>query len=49
MLITRMNGIIDRIRSLNAIADDDPTQAHLKADLTGCGPDPPSILWPRAA
>jgi hypothetical protein len=48
-LITRMNGIIDRIRSLNAIADDDPTQAHLKADLTGCGPDPPSILWPRAA
>jgi hypothetical protein len=34
ILITRMNGIIDRIRSLNAIADDDPTRAHLKADRT---------------
>jgi hypothetical protein len=33
VLMGRMNGIIDRIRVVNAIADDDPTRAHLKADL----------------
>jgi hypothetical protein len=34
VLIARMNGIIDRIRTLNAIADDDLTRAYLKSDLT---------------
>jgi hypothetical protein len=33
ILITRMNGIIDRIRSLNTIADDDSPRAPLKADM----------------
>jgi Protein of unknown function (DUF2721) len=33
ILITRMNGIIDRIRSLNMIADDDSPRARLKTDL----------------
>ena len=32
ILIARMNGIIDRVRSLNMIADDDP-RARLKADI----------------
>jgi hypothetical protein len=32
ILITRMNGIIDRIRSLNMIADDDSPRARLKSD-----------------
>jgi hypothetical protein len=29
----RMNGVIDRIRNVNAIADDDKARAYLKADL----------------
>jgi Protein of unknown function (DUF2721) len=33
ILIARMNGIIDRVRSLNMIADDDAPRAHLKADI----------------
>jgi hypothetical protein len=33
VVIGRMNGVIDRIRTLNAIADDDTARAHLKADL----------------
>jgi hypothetical protein len=33
ILITRMNGIIDRIRSLNMIADDDSPRARLKSDI----------------
>jgi hypothetical protein len=33
ILITRMNGIIDRIRSLNTIADDDAPRARLKSDV----------------
>jgi uncharacterized membrane protein (DUF485 family) len=33
VLMGRMNGIIDRIRSINAIADDDAARADLKADL----------------
>ncbi len=33
ILITRMNGIIDRIRVLNATTDGDTVRAHLKADL----------------
>jgi Protein of unknown function (DUF2721) len=34
MLFGRMNGVIDRIRSLNAIAEDDPSpRAVLKADV----------------
>ncbi len=33
ILITRMNGVIDRIRSLNMVADDDPLRAHLKSDI----------------
>jgi hypothetical protein len=31
ILIARMNGIIDRIRSLNMIADDDPSRNRLKS------------------
>jgi hypothetical protein len=34
VLIGRMNSILERTRRLNAIADDDPKIAHLKADLT---------------
>ena len=33
VLMGRMNGIIDRIRSLNAIAEDDAARAPLKGDL----------------
>lgn len=34
MLFGRMNGVIDRIRALNAIAEDDPSpRAVLKADV----------------
>ena len=33
ILITRMDGVIDRIRSLNTIADDDTPRARLKADI----------------
>ena len=33
VLMGRMNGIIDRIRSLNAIAEDDAARAPLKVDL----------------
>jgi hypothetical protein len=33
ILITRMNGIIDRSRSLNTIADDNSARAPLKADI----------------
>jgi hypothetical protein len=33
ILIARMNGILDRIRSLNTIADDDGPRARLKSDI----------------
>ena len=33
ILITRMDGVIDRIRSLSTIADDDRPRARLKADI----------------
>ncbi|MFL5338090.1 MAG: DUF2721 domain-containing protein [Geminicoccaceae bacterium] len=33
VLMGRMNGIIDRIRTLNAIADGDQARSYLKADL----------------
>jgi hypothetical protein len=33
ILIARMDGIIDRVRSLNMIADDDSPRARLKADI----------------
>jgi hypothetical protein len=33
LLIARMNRIIDRVRSLNMITDDDASRAHLKADI----------------
>jgi hypothetical protein len=33
ILIARMNDIIDRIRSLNSIADDDTPRARLKSDI----------------
>jgi hypothetical protein len=33
ILIARMNGIIDRLRSLNSIADDDTPRARLKSDI----------------
>jgi hypothetical protein len=33
VLISRMNGIIDRSRVLNAIRDDDAERARLKADI----------------
>src|SRR3954449_2255074 len=33
VLMGRMNGIIDRIRTLNAIPDGDQARAYLKADL----------------
>jgi Protein of unknown function (DUF2721) len=33
ILIARMDGIIDRIRSLNTIADDDTSRVRLKADI----------------
>jgi hypothetical protein len=33
ILIARINGIIDRVRSLNMITDDDAARAPLKADI----------------
>jgi hypothetical protein len=33
ILLGRMTTVIDRIRSLNEIADDDAARAHLKSDL----------------
>jgi hypothetical protein len=33
ILIARMSGIIDRVRSLNMIADDDSPRARLKTDI----------------
>jgi hypothetical protein len=33
VLMRRMNGVIDRIRAVNGIADDDKARAHLKSDL----------------
>jgi hypothetical protein len=33
ILVGRMNGIIDRVRNLNMIADDDVPRAHLKSDI----------------
>jgi hypothetical protein len=33
ILIARISGIIDRVRSLNMISDDDTARAHLKADI----------------
>lgn len=33
VLIGRMNGVIDRIRTINAISDDDAARRHLKGDL----------------
>src|SRR5918992_1964596 len=33
ILIARMNGIIDRVRSLNMIADDDSPRGRLKSDI----------------
>src|SRR5271163_3519664 len=33
VLLNRMTTVIDRIRSLNEIADGDPARAHLKSDI----------------
>ena len=33
VLMGRMNGVIDRIRSVNAIPDADPDRSHLRSDL----------------
>jgi hypothetical protein len=33
ILLGRMTTVVDRIRSLNEIADDDTTRAHLKSDI----------------
>lgn len=33
VLIGRLNGVIDRIRAINAIPDDDAARQYLKADL----------------
>ncbi len=33
VLVERMNGIIDRIRTLNTIVDDNAPRAHLKSDI----------------
>ena len=33
ILLGRMATVVDRIRSLNEIADDDATRAHLKSDI----------------
>jgi hypothetical protein len=33
ILLGRMTTVVDRIRSLNEIADDDVTRAHLKSDI----------------
>ena len=33
ILLGRMTNVLDRIRSLNEIADDDTARAHLKSDI----------------
>jgi hypothetical protein len=33
ILLARMNGVVDRIRHLNEISDDDRPRAHLKSDI----------------
>ena len=33
ILLTRISRIIDRVRTLNMIADDDDSRAHLKSDI----------------
>jgi hypothetical protein len=33
LMTSKINGIMDRVRTLNAIADTDQERAHLKADL----------------
>ena len=33
VLLNRMTSVIERIRSLNEIADDDTARAHLKSDI----------------
>jgi hypothetical protein len=33
LMSTRMSAVIDRIRELNAIAEDDPQRLHLKSDV----------------
>jgi hypothetical protein len=33
ILLNRMTNVLDRIRSLNEIADDDATRVHLKSDI----------------
>jgi hypothetical protein len=33
VLLSRMNVVIDRVRSLNEIADNDTARAHLKSDI----------------
>ena len=33
VLVGRMNGVIDRVRSVNAIPDADPDRSHLRSDL----------------
>jgi hypothetical protein len=34
VLLGRMANVLDRIRSLNEIADDNPSRAHLKSDIS---------------
>jgi hypothetical protein len=33
VLMTRLNGVVDRIRNLSEIADDDPARAGLKSEI----------------
>ena len=33
ILVGRMNSVVDRIRYLNEIADDDGARGHLKSDI----------------
>jgi hypothetical protein len=33
LMASRLSGVMERVRALNAIADDDRTRAHLKSDL----------------
>ena len=33
ILLSRLTNVLDRIRSLNEIADDDAARAHLKSDI----------------
>jgi Protein of unknown function (DUF2721) len=33
LMASRLSGVMDRVRALNAIADDDHTRVHLKSDL----------------